>query len=168
MEPELHTWALALTAISAICAAAAALASLLQARRSAQGNEVNVYLTLMREYGSKEMRESIAELARFRRERDGQAIADALVNELSLNPKRASELKGHARALSAFFVNAARLHEGNFISRKLLVSLISRPGLNVFYEVAVPINLAKNPRHTSGDYVAALKKVVPGHGGGIY
>jgi hypothetical protein len=170
MGDKIQIAALVLTSISAICAAAAAFANWIQARKAAQATEVTVYLALVDRYETSDMRDAISALAEFWREKNGAfgGVADAFIEELNHNPENARKLRGHSRHLSAFFANAARLYDGGFISKALVKSLISRPGLNVFYEVAVPINATRNPYATSTHHEKILKSVVARYGGGIY
>lgn len=162
--------ALYVAAASALFSALAAGATFFQASKASEANEVSVYLSMLDVYGASEMRTAIANLAAFRRSLlDREVDVGTAFQELaSEDPDAATALRGYSRQLSAYFVNAARLQEGGLISRKLLRLLISHPGLNVFYEVAVPINLSKNPHHNSGRYARILKHVVIQHGDGIF
>ncbi len=166
----MNDWLFDLTALTALFAAFAALANSVQARRAQQSNNVGVYLGMMKEYGSPEMRDAIAALAAFWREhRAAQPdIMEAFRDYAQTDPEGATILRGHCRLVSAYFVNAARLYEAGLIPRTLLILLISHPGLNVFYEVAVPVNLAKSADHNSGRHVRVLQEVVAKHGAGIY
>jgi len=159
--------ALSIAVLSALFAALAALANLQQARKTSHANEVQVYLGLSDHYGSQEMRTAISSLASFWRD-NKENVSEAFRLEVENNPENASKLRGYCRLISSYFVDAARLYEAGFISQKLFKLLISHPGLNVFYEVAVPINLTKNIHHNSGKYISMLKEAVPRHGEGIF
>jgi hypothetical protein len=155
-------------AVSAFFAAIAAAGSFYQAYKAAESNEVNVYLNMLDAYGSASMRNTISSLAAFWRTHQGSDVGQAFLDLLARDPEAARVLRGHSRDLSTYFVNAARLFEGQLISKRLLRLLISHPGLNVFYDVAVPINLSRNPHHNSGRYAKILKHVVVQHGDGVY
>lgn len=163
-------WTFELAAISAFFAAAAAMANLIQAFRAAQSNEVTVYLQMMEEYASADMRGAISELSKFWREQreTGDSVAEAFTKLSAADPGAASKLRGHCRLISNYFTNAARLREAKLVSPRMLKLLITHPGLNTFYDVAVPINLSKNPHHNSEKYAQMLRRVVTKHGNGIY
>jgi hypothetical protein len=163
----MENWAIVLSALSALFAAIAAGANLGQARKASQANEVNVYLGMLQEYRSEEMRVVLSNLASFWRESGGN-ICEYFKEETTKNPERATTLHEEARKLTSYFVNSARLFEGGFVSRRTLEFLISHPGLNVFYEVAAPLRLAKNPRDDVATYIPLLKSIVESHGDGIY
>lgn len=156
-------------AVSAGAAAIAAGANWLQSRHAARANSVTVYLEMMKEYTSPEMRTAISDLATFweRLER-GQSVADAYRDLSTHKPERAAELRGMSRMASYYFVNAAKLFEAKMIDEALLKLLVTQSGLNVFYDVAVPINLVRNPNDNSSRYAQLLKTVVPVHGSGLY
>jgi len=166
----MQNWIFALMALTAVFAAVAAVANLFQAARSAQANEVNVYIEMQRVYSSEEMRTAILELALFWRTHKDRfsSMGHAYGAEAKDDPKNAKILHGYSRLLSSYFVNAARLYETGLVSRKLLRALISQSGLNVFYDVAIPINRVENEYHNSGEYESLLRQVVPKHGAGIF
>lgn len=167
--PEAHSnVALSVAAISALFAALAAGASFFQARKAAQANEVSAFLQMQREYGDASMRAAVSQLAKFWRDNLPEAVDSAFARLSKNDPARASELRGHSRLLSAYFTNIARLREVNLISRRLAALMISHPGLNVFYDVAVPINRSRNAHHNSVRYAELLKHVVLKHGDGLY
>lgn len=166
----MDNWVFVLAAVSALASAIAALTSLAQARGTAQGNEVNAYLRLMEDYGDPAMREALLELGKFWRDRrenfpDSGSAWTALN---SSDPNAAKEIRSHARLVSNYFGSAARLYEAGLISRKLFRLLISRPGLNVYYEIVVPINVVRNPAGHTEHYVRVLKRVVKQYADGLY
>ncbi|HRK64014.1 MAG TPA: hypothetical protein PLN53_06425 [Terricaulis sp.] len=164
------TYLFAFAAVSAVASAVAALTSLFQARRAAQANEVSVYLRLMEDYGSQEMRDALLFLGQFWRERR-ETFSDAgsaWVQELEANEPYAREARRHARLVSNYFGSAARLFEMGFISSKLLRLLISRPGLNIYYDIVAPINIRRSPKGHTDHYVRLLKRQVRQYGDGLY
>ena len=166
----MENWVFVLAAVSAVASAIAALTSLAQARGTAQGNEVNAYLRLMEDYGDPAMREALLELGRFWRERR-DSFPDSGAAWTALNasdPDAAKTVRGHSRLVSNYFGSAARLYEAGLISRKLFRLLISRPGLNVYYDVVVPINVVRNPTGHTTHYVRVLKRVVKQYADGLY
>lgn len=163
-------WVFVLAAVSALASAVAALTSLAQARGTAQANEVNAYLRLMEDYSAPSMRESLYELGAFWRDnKDSFPDTGAAWAHLNtLDPDRAKTIRGHARPVSNYFGSAARLYEAGLISKKLFRLLISRPGLNVYYSIVVPINVTRNPKGHTTHYFRVLKGVVRQYADGLY
>lgn len=157
-----------LAAIAALAAAVAAVASLLQVRSASHSNEINAYLSLMESYAAPQMRAAISRLAEFwrdRRDKFGDA-GEAFVAEPDAALRES--LKADCRLLTAFFGNAARLYDARLISRKLVLTLISRPGLNIYYDVCEPINIRRNPKGHSSKYGVILRRVVTKYADGTY
>ena len=150
-----------LSAISAFFAAIAALANLGQARRASQGNEVNVYLAMVERYSTEEMRKALIALAHLWLDSNGNISSEEVKTWLN-----SEDLKRYSRVVNSYFINCARLYEAGLISRKLFRILIYYPGLNIFYQVSVPIGLMGNPHHNAGSYVPILKSVAKSHGNG--
>ena len=154
-----------LSAFSAFFAAVAAIANLAQARKAAQSTEVDVYLQMSDKYASPEMRNAISTLVDFWKDSKGDVVK-YYNNEVASNPQAASGIRGHARYVSHYFVNIARLYEAKLISKHLFRILIYHPGLNIFYQVSVPLNITKNPNNDIATYVSVLKKVANRYGDG--
>lgn len=166
----MDNWVFVLAAVSALASAIAALTSLAQARGTAQGNEVNAYLRLMEDYGHPAMREALLELGTFWRDRR-ESFPDPGAAWTALNetdPEAAKLVRGHSRLVSNYFGSAARLYEAGLISRKLFRLLISRPGLNIYYDIVVPINVARNPAGHSTLYDRTMKRVLKKYADGLY
>jgi hypothetical protein len=157
-----------LTAVAAIAAAVAAIASLYQVRSAANSNEITAYLQLMQEYGSIETKHAVSRLAEFWRDRRTR-FNDAGAALLAESDQALVEtLKADCRRVTNFFGNAARLYKAKLISKRLLETLISRPGLNVYYDVCEPMNVARNPRGHSAEYGVILREVVSNYADGTY
>lgn len=159
--------AVAVALISTAFAAIATIASFLQVTKVTQSNEVNVYIEMRREYGADDMRQAVRTLAAFWRANRSADIPAAFLEEKRQNPDVADALRGHARLVTNYFCNAARLRQGGFISAKLLRLLIDESGLNVFYAVATPIALVANRNHPSGRYSRFLQRYLKQHGEGM-
>ncbi len=162
----MESWAFGLSAISAFFAAIAAIANLGQARKASQANEVNIYIALLKQYGTNEMREAIATMAKLFKQQNGR-IVEWYAGEYQRNPQSAENLYKMARPIVSHFVHCAILFESGLISKKLLREIISTPGLNVFYQVAVPLTLAGNPHNDVKNYMSVLKRCVDKHGDGL-
>jgi hypothetical protein len=157
-------------AVSAAASATAAFGALSQVRKSAQASEANAYLQLQDRYSSPEMRESIVALAKLWRVATArhEAVLGTYLHLLDADKIVADTLFSHCRRVSSYFIDTTRLYTAKLISKKVFVLAIAHPGLNIFYEVAVPLNEHKAGGHNSVWAMAELKKVMPVHGAGLY
>ncbi len=157
-------------AVSAVASATAAFGALFEVRKSAQASEANAYLQLQDRYSAPEMRESIVALAKLwqvAKARQTTVLA-TYIHLLDADKIVADTLFAHCRRLSSYFIDTTRLYTAGLISRKVFVLAIAHPGLNVFYEVALPLNEHKAGGHNSAWAAAILRKVTPVHGDGMY
>lgn len=166
----MQDWVFVLAAVSAVASAIAALTSLMQARGTTQANEVSVYLRLMQDYSDGGMQESLLALGEYWSLRKDQFpnAGDAWMSDLAQDADLAAKIRRHARRVSHFFGAAARLYSAGFISGRLLRLLISRPGLNVYYDVVCPINVARQPKGQAAHFLQTLKRILPIYGDGSY
>lgn len=157
-------------AVSAAASATAAFGALSQVRKSAQASEANAYLQLTDRYSSPEMRESIVALAKLWRvaKARNETVLHTYLHLLDADKIVADTLFSHCRRVSSYFIDTTRMYSGKLISRKVFVLAISHPGLNTFYEVAVPLNEHKAGGHNSVWAKERLKRVLPCHGEGMY
>ena len=157
-------------AVSAAASAIAAFGALNQVRKSAQSSEANAYLQLQDRYSDPEMRESVVALAKLWRvaQARGTTVSQTYQHLLDADKIVADTLFAHCRRLSSYFIDTTRLYAAGLISKKVLVLAIAHPGLNVFYEVAVPLNEHKAGGHNSLWAAGVLKAIMPAHGAGMY
>ena len=157
-------------AVSAAASATAAFGALYQVRKSAQGSEANAYLQLQDRYSDPEMRESVVALAKLWRvaQARGATVRQTYQHLLDADKIVADTLFSHCRRLSSYFIDTTRLYAAGLISKRVLTLAIAHPGLNVFYEVAVPLNEHKAGGHNSVWAAEILKRILPVHGDGMY
>ncbi len=157
-------------AVSAAASAMAALGALGQVRKAAQASEANAYLQLTDRYSSPEMRDSIIALAKLWRvaQARGTTVLGTYLHLLDADKIVADTLFSHCRRVSSYFIDTTRLYTAGLISKKVFMLAIAHPGINIFYEVAVPLNEHKAGGHNSMWAMTELKKVLPVHGGGLY
>ncbi|UAJ10026.1 hypothetical protein [Polymorphobacter megasporae] len=157
-------------AVSAAASATAAFGALGQVRKSAQGSEANAYLQLMDRYSAPEMRESIVALAKLWRvaQARNETVLRTYLHLLDADKIVADTLFSHCRRVSSYFIDTTRLYTAGLISKKVFVLAVAHPGLNTFYEVAVPLNEHKAGGHNSVWAQKELKKIMPAHGEGMY
>ena len=157
-------------AVSAAASATAAFGALYQVRKSTQGSEANAYLTLMDRYSDPEMREAVVALAKLWRvaQARGTTVSQTYQHLLDADKIVADTLFAHCRRLSGYFIDTTRLYTAKLISKPVLLLAIAHPGLNVFYEVAVPLNEHKAGGHNSLWAAGVLRRVMPVHGDGMY
>lgn len=154
-------------AASAVASAIAAGAAWIQVLRLSQSNEVSAFLHLMDQYAQPEMRLAVSELSKMARiaRLKNQTIID---HYLSLDQESSDKIRGMSRVVSSYFVDCVRLYELDLISRKLFYAACYHPGVNVFYEICVPLNKYKNGGHNSVRAKRVLKVLIPQHGNGLY
>ena len=70
------------------------------------------------------------------------------------------ELKGAARRVTAYFDDVAFLLEHRIIKKQIAKNFLNVPGLNIFYEVCVPLLAVENPNSPSIPYARALRDVL--------
>jgi hypothetical protein len=177
MAWDVAHWANVFAAVSAIGAAVAAIASLQQTKQTAKATEATlkaanatVYLEMLNAYRAADMHAAIIALSDYWRPRRGN-FPDAGVPFRQLetqDPAAAEALHGHARRVTVHFNAAYRLYQDGMVSPQTFRLLIYYPGLNVFYDVAAPIMLARNPSHDVDECVRVMKTVVGKYGNGFY
>ncbi len=116
------------------------------------------------------MRDAIVELSALWRQAQAEGLSVVGMYRKMVADKQvdANHIHAQCRRLSSYFIDATRLYEAKLISRKVLLLAISHPGLNTFYEVAVPLNEHKAGGHNSVWAAQVLKDVLPRHGSGMY
>ena len=163
-------------AISAAFAAVAALANLWIARRATKSNEVNIFLEFSDRYRDPKIRDAVKTLAEFWRSNKDAGVAHAWLELKHSNDAQADEISSASRILGGYFLHAAQLYNLRLVSKPVVRELISRPGLNIFYEVVAPITLAQQPSDNSGRversiwtrHLKTLRKLRRKYGNGIY
>ncbi len=156
-------------ALSAFFSAIAAIASLVETRRVARASDSTIYLELFREYRSPEMDAALDSLAKFWGEwrKDYPSAAEAFLAFRAHNPEGAAAVRRHCRMLVTHFNSVARLIIAGLISRRTAKILITFPGLNIYYDVAVPIVRLENPHPEFSGYIAILKRIRSQYGDGF-
>ena len=157
-------------AVSAAASATAAFGALSQVRKSAQGSEANAYLQLMDRYSAPEMRDSIVALAKLWRVAKArkETVLSTYLHLLDADTIVADTLFAHNRRVSSYFIDTTRLYTAGLISKKVFTLAIAHPGLNTFYEVAVPLNEHKAGGHNSVWAAGVIRKIMELHGDGMY
>jgi hypothetical protein len=79
-----------------------------------------------------------------------------------------SELEDSCRVVGMYFMHIGQLYERKIISKIMVRRLIGFPGLNIFYEICVPINYARNSNTLSQFYKKELQKILPRYKDGLY
>ena len=157
--------------LSAFFAATAAIASLLQVRGAVKSTEVSVFLEFTDRYGQPEIRDAIALLSKFWRDRRGACdLGQIWLGLRESDPKQFDQLRQASRLVANHFYFTALLFCDGMISRRLALRLIDVPGLNVFYEVILPIVEAEQGPTAKNYHWAArsLRRLRKRVGAGMY
>ena len=152
-------------------------------KTTALDTAANAFLTLREKYHSDEMRAAIKLLFDFAistKEAAGSVwqeklrVADFRALGQLLRPARdrkstdeLSELKSAARMVTAYFDDVAFLVEHKIIKGKIVENFLNVPGLNIFYEVCVPLLALDNEHSPSIAYAHALRRHKKQQGSGM-
>lgn len=136
--------------VSAAFAAVAALATLWVARGTTRGNEVQVFLEFSDRYRGQEVRNAIRLLAGFWRDNQDIGVAKAWLDLRGSDDTFAEEIAAACRLLGSYFDFAIQLYDLGLVSKPVVRELINHPGLNVYYEVVVPVMEAQFPKRALG------------------
>jgi hypothetical protein len=165
MNTEYYSNAAVLLAYaSSLAALAAALGALLQARRTAQTNAAQLFLSFSARYNSQEMADAFRQLVKWRLS-TGENFAMVWNQLRQKGDKEALSLNRARRLVSRYYYDVARLRQVGLINTKLARALLANNGLMVFYQVCEPLNDARhNNRERS--YSQTLKKIRASYGEG--
>jgi hypothetical protein len=87
---------------------------------------------------------------------------------LKTKDQRVRSVDASRRMVSTYFVDVARLRREKFISKQFARMIAGQQGLNVYYEIIVPMNLAQNRPETTRNTVRELKKLYSKFEDGLY
>jgi hypothetical protein len=151
-------------AISAFVTAITAMGVFLQARVAGKASAAALFLSFSERYNSIEMATALRHLARWR-----LSCSDQFAIEWALSKSKqesgALQLNEYRRIVSRFYFDVARLYEVGLIGRKHAKALLANNGLNVFYQVCEPMNIATHPDRVS-THTVMLKDLLPSYGTG--
>ncbi len=159
MERELFRDAVQLAAT--FVALVAVFFSFIGLRHTKQAQQSHVYLDMAARYDSEEMRIACNTLLAWRRERGDGFVEDWLALKGVRDPA-AMKVNEARRVVARHFVNIAKLARIRAIDRASARLLAECYGLNVFYQIAAPLNrkIADNVK-TFEKLVRELKRICP-------
>lgn len=143
-----------------------AIASLISVRNNRVMIEASLWPDFNRRYKTDEMSQAIKTLTNWYYDHPADFV-DLWLEKLRLGDEEARHLDRHRRTLSMFFVDIASLYRDRIISRRFARFVANQAGLNVFYEVVVPMNMAQRPARTI-EAVRQLKKLLKQVEGGMF
>jgi hypothetical protein len=126
-------------AAAAVGAMAAAVFSYFSVHNARQSHYSAVYLDMAARYDSQEMRDAFNDLLDWRK-RYGADFANEWLARKRERMDDAMKANTARRIVARYFLNIARLLEIEAIDRKAAKQLAACYGLNVFYQIAVPLN----------------------------
>jgi hypothetical protein len=152
---------------------AGTLFSGISARAAKETNVTNAYLDLRERYHDEQMRKAISKLAQFgnevkwrdKNEWDAKLRANKF-REMGLilsehMPDDREPIMSALRKVSSYFDDVGFLRRQRIISKKVARSFINMPGINVYYEVCVPIHAVRNRKAPSINYAQELRRILP-------
>ena len=161
LPPALAVAALIGLLIVLIAAAAACVFAILTQVGLARTGKARLFVELYRQYDTAEMHTAIYELIEWR-----EAFGSRFDHQFAVEFAKQSEL-GHRldrarRTVNRYFTTVAKLKTAGYINRTTASILLNTQGLNVFYEIVMPMNDEKYGRlPASRKLVAVLKKIRP-------
>jgi len=114
------------------------------AKASRAAIEAQVVYSAMSDYFQPAMAEALRILRAWAK-KHGSNFAAVWLQEFKDGKPEAVEVDRARRQLKGFFVKAAQLHSGGLIGDKALRALAYVHGLNLYYDVVVPLDRALNP-----------------------
>ena len=144
-----------------IAVGTASLFSILNQRALARTEKARLFVELYRQYDTPEMHTAIYELIEWR-----EAFGSRFDHQFAVEFAKQSEL-GHRldrarRTVNRYFTTIAKLKIAGYINRTTASILLNTQGLNVFYEIVMPMNDEKYGRlAASRRLVEVLKKLRP-------
>jgi len=143
-----------------------AIASLVSVRNNRVMIEASLWPDFNRRYKTDEMSQAIKALTNWYYDHPADFV-DFWLEKLRVGDTEARQLDLHRRTLSMFFVDIASLYRDRIISKRFARFVANQAGLNVFYEVVVPMNMAQRPARTR-EAVRHLKKLLKQVEGGMF
>jgi len=150
-------WALLVTFMTALAAAITSFTSLIGVRNNRILIEATLWPDFNRRYKNEEMGQALRELAYWYFDHPSDFV-DLWLDELKRGEARAKQLDAHRRLVSMFFIDIASLYRDEIISQRFAKFLANQAGLNIFYSVVVPMNMAHRPERTK-EAVRYLRKL---------
>ena len=151
-------------ATSAIWSATATLGVFLQNRTAHKAAVANLINVFSERYNSNDMAHALRSLANWYRTTADSRVADWVRGKAACDPT-AITLNNHRRLVSRFYFDAARLFELGLLNRRYAREVVSNNGLNVFYLVCEPMNVAVHP-HRVARYSSTLRRLLKKYGTG--
>jgi len=124
---------------AALAAMAAAIFSYLGIAHSRRAQQSTVYLAMAARYDAPEMRDACNKLLSWKR-RHGDAFAEVWLEGMSAGADDALAVNTARRIVARYFLNIAKLRRINAIDHASARLLAECYGLNVFYQIAAPLN----------------------------
>ena len=125
--------------VAALGAMAAAIFGYRSVRHARRAQQSSVYLGMSGRYDSPEMRDACNVLLAWRR-RYGDSFARDWSEQMATREPEAMKANTARRIVARHFVNIAKLRKINAIDPESARLLADCYGLNVFYQIAAPLN----------------------------
>jgi len=126
-------------AVAALGAMAAAIFSYFSIRHAKRAQQSSVYLGMAARYDSPEMRDSCNDLLAWKRQH-GEAFAEIWSAQMANREAEAIKVNTARRIVARHFLNIAKLRKIDAIDSESARLLADCYGLNVFYQIAAPLN----------------------------
>ena len=160
--PTLLTLAALVSGLVAMIAlSTASLFVILNQRGLARTEKARLFVELYRQYDTPEMHTALYELLEWR-EAFGSRFDHQFAVEFAKQSELGNRLDRARRTVNRYYTTVAKLRTIGYINQTTASILLNTQGLNVFYEIVMPMNDEKYGRlPASRKLVAVLKKIRP-------
>ncbi len=152
--------------LTAIGGLVTAMTSLVSVRNNRVMIEAQLWPDFNRRYKTDDMSQAIKALTNWYYDHPADFV-ELWLEKLRQGDAEGKQLDLHRRTLSMFFIDIASLYKDRIISKRFARFVANQAGLNVFYEVVVPMNMSQRPARTR-EAVRYLKKLLKQVEGGMF
>lgn len=138
---DLSSYATMVATIAAAWAAIEARRSVNITKRTA---ESQLLCEFMRDYESPEMADALRRLDHWRRNH-GETFAQVWIQRFSSGDQEAAAVDRSRRKVNFYFAKIAQLQKAKLVETRILRMMATVSGINLFYDVVLPLELALNP-----------------------
>ncbi|MFN3229454.1 MAG: hypothetical protein ACK41P_06345 [Asticcacaulis sp.] len=153
------------TLVSAVATVMTALTGvifwLISQRNQAKTDKAEFYVAFTQRYNSSDMHDALYRLmALYTHDRD--SFVDRYLSAFMARTQEGFEIERSRRIVSRYFNDIADLHRNKLIDRKLARMLCNFQGLNIYYNVVIPMSRARYGQSKEREHIyAVLKSIRP-------
>jgi len=159
---DLATQVAIIATFAALMSALGAILTLLRLRRAEQAT---FFLQMTDRYNHPEMQQALQELASWYKDNPADFV-ERWKRELTIDNAEGRQLEISRRQVNRYFTNISQLYRAGYIDKKLASMLINVSGINIYYQVVIPMGIARYGV-TENKNPDTLKRIQRKHGAGL-